>query len=162
MKSFEKSWKFFVVHSVQIVHNQTILTPSVEIVHTPYLKDNFEFFAALFLQLWNFRVFLFLTFFTKSINKVTRRDNVNWDTLMKLSPIPKLAQLTGLPTESHATGSSKENVDKFFNNVLFFIMSLNIQTTRQFWNKGHFNRNRKCWRFANNWKYASAATLQIC
>ena len=47
MKSFEKGWKIFVVHTVEIVHNQTISTPSVEIVLTPYLEDDFEIFCGI-------------------------------------------------------------------------------------------------------------------
>ena len=90
MKSFEKGWKIFVVHTVEIVQRVSKLFTS------HIWKTILKFFAALFLQLWNFRVFLFLTFFAKSINKVTRRDYVNWGTLRlsEFSPKPKLVQLT--------------------------------------------------------------------
>ena len=74
-----------------------------EIVHTHTWKLNpFQIwktikkkFAALFIQLWNFRVFLFLTFFAKSNNKVTRRDYVNWGTLSKLAPNTKIPRFDG-------------------------------------------------------------------
>ena len=100
MKSFEKGWKIFVEHTVKIVHRQKILTSSVEIVHTPpsapYLEDDFEIFAALFLQMWNFRVFLFLTFFAKSIYKVTRRDYVNWGTIVGIFPQIEISPTDGM------------------------------------------------------------------
>ena len=62
-----------------------------EIVHTSKLnpfhiwKMILKFFAALFIKLWNFRVFLLLTFFAKLNNKVTRRDYVNWGTIVEIN-----------------------------------------------------------------------------
>ena len=74
-----------------------------KIVHTSKLyrfqiwKTILKFFAALFIQLWNFRVFLFLTFFAKSNKKVqvTRRDNVNWGTIVKINPNTEITPFDG-------------------------------------------------------------------
>ena len=90
MKSFEKGWTIFLytplkLYTVEIVHtlcrNCSHPTPQHRI-----WKTILKFFAALFLQLWNFRVFLFLTFFAKSINKVTRGDYVSWGAIVKIIP----------------------------------------------------------------------------
>ena len=67
-------------------------------------KTILKFFAALFLQLWNFRVFLFLTFFAKSFNKVTRRDYVSWGTIVEINPNTEIS-----PTDCNNTRNlSKE------------------------------------------------------
>ena len=57
-----------------------------------------KFFAALFIQLWNFRVFLFLTFFAKSNNKLTRRDYVNWGTIVEINPNTEITLSDGTYT----------------------------------------------------------------
>jgi len=72
-----------------------------EIVHTSKLnpfqiwKTILKIFAALFIQLWNFRVFLFLTFFAKSNNKVTRKDYVNWGTIVEINPNTEIIPFDG-------------------------------------------------------------------
>ena len=72
MKSFEKGGKIHFLNNFD-----------TEIVHTSKLnpfqiwKTIKNFFVALFIQLLYFRIFLFLTFFAKSIYKVTRGDCVS-------------------------------------------------------------------------------------
>ena len=72
-----------------------------EIVHMSKLftlhiwKTILIFFAALLIQLWNFRVFLFLKFFAKSINKETRRDYVSWGTIVEINPNTEISPTDG-------------------------------------------------------------------
>ena len=67
----------------------------VEINPFQIWKTILNFFAVLFIQLWNFRVFLFLTFFAKSNNKVTRRDYVNWGTIVEINPNTQITRFDG-------------------------------------------------------------------
>ena len=72
-----------------------------EIVHTSKLypfqiwKTILKFFAAVLIQLWIFRVFLFLTFFAKSNSKVTRRDYVNLGTIVEINPNTEITRFDG-------------------------------------------------------------------
>jgi hypothetical protein len=65
-------------------------------VVSPISKKISTFLAALFKQLLDFRIYLFLKFFAKSINKLTRGDYVSEVQLPKLDPIPKLGEMTVL------------------------------------------------------------------
>ena len=67
-----------------------------EIVHTSHLEDDFEIFCGIVYTIMNFRVFLFLKFFAKSINKVTRRDYVNWGTIVEINPNTKINRFDGI------------------------------------------------------------------
>jgi len=90
MKSFEKGWKIELSKLTILMNNF-----DSEIVHKSKLhiwKMILKFFAALFIQIWNFRVFLFLTFFAKSINKVTRRDYVNWGIIVEINTNTKITR----------------------------------------------------------------------
>ena len=63
-------------------------------VVSPISKKISTFLAALFKQLLDFRIYLFLKIFAKSINKLTRGDYVSEVQLPKLDPIPKLGEMT--------------------------------------------------------------------
>jgi len=67
----------FVVEIVHFLNNfdTQVKMGSISVV-SPISKTISTFFAALFKQLLNFRIFLFLKFFAKSINKLTRGDYV--------------------------------------------------------------------------------------
>ena len=52
--------------------------------------------AALFKQLLNFRIFLFLKFFAKSINKLTKGNYVIWVTIVKTKPITEITRFDGM------------------------------------------------------------------
>ena len=66
---------------------------SISVV-SPISKKISTFLAALFKQLLDFRIYLFLKIFAKSINKLTRGDYVSEVQLPKLDPIPKLGEMT--------------------------------------------------------------------
>ena len=57
---------------------------------SPISKKISTFLAALFKQLLDFRIYLFLKMFAKSINKLTRGDYVNWGTITELYPITEI------------------------------------------------------------------------
>ena len=85
----------FIVEIVHFLNNFDIHYEmgSISVV-SPISKTISKFFAALFKQLLNFRILLFLKFFAKSINKLTRGDYVSEVQLPKLDPIPKLGEMT--------------------------------------------------------------------
>ena len=84
----------FVVKIVHFLNNF-----DTEIVHTSKLnpfqiwKTILKIFAALFKQQLNFRIFWFLKFFAKSINKLTRGDYGVEVQLSKLNPIPQFDRI---------------------------------------------------------------------
>ena len=67
---------------------------SISVVST-ILKTISTFFVALFKQLLNFRIFLFLIFFAKSINKLTRGDYVSWCTIVETKPNTEITRFDG-------------------------------------------------------------------
>ena len=69
---------------------------SISVV-SPIWKTILKNFAAL-LQLLNFRIFLFLKFFAKSINKLTRGDYVSWGTIVKTKPNTEITRFDGIGT----------------------------------------------------------------
>ena len=95
MKSFEKGWKIELLNLTIFMNNFDSEIVHVLILFTFHIwKTIVKLFAALFIQLWNFRVFLFLKFFAKSINKVTRRDYVNWGTIVEINTNTELPNVT--------------------------------------------------------------------
>ena len=74
---------------------------SISVVWT-ILKTISKFFAALFKQLLNFRIFLFLKFFAKSIHKLTRGDYVSWGTIVKTLPNTEITRFDGTTHSSMA------------------------------------------------------------
>ena len=68
---------------------------SISVV-SPISKKISTFLAALFKQLLNFRIYLFLKFFAKSINKLTRGDYVIWGTIVKTKPITEITRFDSI------------------------------------------------------------------
>ena len=65
-------------------------------VVSPISKKISTFLAALFKQLLDFRIYLFLKIFAKSINKLTRGDYVSWGTIVELYPITEIRPNDGI------------------------------------------------------------------
>jgi len=96
MKRLE-NWIVKIVHIYEQFHSEIVHTSKLFTFHI--WKTILKLFAALFIQLWNFREFLFLTFFAKSINKVTRRDYVSWGTIVEINPNTEISPTDGtVPT----------------------------------------------------------------
>ena len=65
-------------------------------VVSPISKKISTFLAALFKQLLDFRIYLFLKFFAKSINKLTRGDYVIWGTITETRPNTEIRPNDGM------------------------------------------------------------------
>ena len=65
------------------------------LVVSPISKKISTFWAALFKQLINFRIFLFLKFFAKSIYKLTGGDYVIWGTIVEAKPNTEITLFDG-------------------------------------------------------------------